>query len=123
MKANLKAPHPILLALIALAIYPAATRADILYVANGSDDTIAKFTPGGAGPVFASTGLNVPFSPAFDSTGNLYAANFGDDTIAKFTPGGAGSVFASTGLNHPAGLAFDSTGNLYAANNLTNTIV
>ena len=93
-----------------------------LYVANAGSNTIDKFTPGGTGSVFASSGLNFPFSLAFDSAGNLYAANYGDNTIERFTPGGVGSVFASTGLSLPEGLAFDSAGNLYAANYNNNTI-
>jgi len=99
-------------------------RADILYVANYSDNTIEKFTAGGVASVFASTGLSAPFGLAFDNAGNLYASNasYNNNTIEKFTPGGVASVFASTGLNGPFGLAFDSVGNLYAANLVDNTI-
>src|SRR5207249_4465127 len=102
----------------------AASRADILYLSNGANDTIEKFTSGGVGSVFASTGLNIPYSLAFDSAGNLYVANAGNSTIEKFTSGGAGSVF-SNGigvLSSPGGLAFDNAGNLYAANAGSNTI-
>ena len=99
-----------------------AARADILYVSNG-DNTIVKFTSGGVGSVFASSGLNFPIGIAFDSAGSLYAAN-SDNTIEKFTSGGVGSVFASSRLDSPRGLAFDSAGNLYAANSdpASNTI-
>ena len=100
----------------------APSRADILYLSNFSNNTIEKFTSGGVGSVFASTGLSSPFGLAFDSAGNLYASNNGNNTIEKFTTGGVGSVFASTGLSSPWGLAFDSAGNLYAANSGTNTI-
>ena len=79
----------------------ATCRADILYVANAGNNTIEKFTSGGVGSVFASTGLNNPRGLAFDSAGNLYAANVGNNTIEKFTSGGVGSVFASTGLRQP----------------------
>src|ERR1051326_1622166 len=103
-----------------LAIAKPAT-ADLIYVANFSNNTIEKFTSGGVGSVFANTGLNGPAGLAFDSAGNLYAAN-SNNTIEKFTPGGVGSVFANTGLNSPEGLAFDSSGNLYAANASNNTI-
>ena len=68
-----------------------------------------KFTPGGVGSVFASTGLSTPTGLAFDASDNLYVANFGNSTIAKFTPGGVGSVFANTGLLNPVNLAFDNT--------------
>ena len=82
-----------------------------------SGNTIEKFTPGGVGSVFASTGVNGPVGLAFDAAGNLYVANNIGNTIEKFTPGGVGSVFASMGVNHPYGLAFDLAGNLYVANN------
>ena len=107
-----------LLSAVAMIAVPAApVRADFLYVSNTGDNSIAKFTPGGgAGSVFANSGLSGPFGIAFDSAGNLYAANYFANTIEKFTPGGIGSVFASSGLNHPVGLAFDKAGNLYVAN-------
>jgi len=92
-----------------------------LYAANYGDSTIEKFTPGGVGSIFSSTGLSLPHGLAFDTAGNLYAANQGDNTITRFTPGGVGSVFASTGSSEPTGLAFDSAGNLYASFN-NNTI-
>ena len=75
-------------------------------MANGGNNTIEKFTPGGVGSVFASTGLNGPNGLAFDSAGNLYAAISAISTIEKFTPGGVGSLFASTGLDAPQYLAF-----------------
>ena len=100
---------------------PTTSRADILYVGNATDNTIQKFTSGGVGSVFASTGLSAPRSLAFDSAGNLYAANYFSNTIEKFTLGGVGSVFANTG-GQTFGIAFDSAGNLYAANQLNNTI-
>src|SRR4051812_8076913 len=99
-----------------------ASRADILYVSNYSNSTIEKFTSGGVGSVFASSGLSGPGGLAFDSAGNLFAANGTSNTIEKFTPGGLGSLFTSSGLNLPLGLAFDAAGNLYAANYGNNTI-
>jgi sugar lactone lactonase YvrE len=93
-----------------------------LYAAIWSSSTIMKFTPGGPGTVFASTGLNHPEGLAFDQAGNLYAANFSDGSIAKFTPGGVGSVFA-TGLSEPFGLAFDRAGNLYASDRYASRIM
>ena len=86
-------------------LVPAAPGAQ-LFVANNGDNTIGKFTPGGIGSVFASSGLSAPTGLAFDSAGNLYAANAGDSTIEKFTPAGVGSVFASSGLSQPTFLAF-----------------
>ena len=103
---------------LGLAAQAHATPGD-LYVANGSNNTIMRITPGGTASVFASTGLNNPVGLAFDAAGNLYAANMGNNTIEKFTSGGIASVFASTGLNMPVGLAFDTAGNLYASNKST----
>lgn len=73
--------------------------------ANVLGNTIEKFTPGGVGSVFASSGLSSPTGLAFDSAENLYAAN-GDSTVEKFTPEGVGSLFASSGLSSPEYLAF-----------------
>ena len=85
--------------------------------------TISKFTPGGVGSVFASSGLSFPYGLAFDSAGNLYAAiDTPTNTIEMFTPGGAGSVFVSTGVTRPSGLAFDPAGNLYMSSYAANTI-
>ena len=78
-----------------------------LFVSNIIDNTIEKFTPGGAGSVFASLGLSGPWGLAFGGGGDLYVANFGNDTIVEFTPAGVGSIFASTGLKGPVGLAFE----------------
>src|SRR5438094_304763 len=121
---TLKSPRVAWLAAFALALASLAIttcRADVLYVANSGDNTIEKFTSGGAGSVFSSSGLNQPYGLAFDSAGNLYAAT-SFNTIVRFTPSGVRSVFASSGLNEPVGLAFDSAGNLYAANYGDNTI-
>ena len=105
------------------ALYSPALPGDALYVANSNTgNSIVKFTPGGTGSVFASSGLNDPHGLAFDSASNLYVANANNSTIEKFTPGGVGSVFASSGLNVPDSLAFDSAGNLYVTNQSGNTI-
>ncbi|MEO8724579.1 MAG: NHL repeat-containing protein [Acidobacteriaceae bacterium] len=86
-----------------------------LYAANFSGSTVEKFTPAGAGTVFAN--VIRPTGLAFDQSGNLYVSNFGN-TIEVFSPAGADlGPFASSGLNNPEGIVFDSLGNLYAANN------
>jgi sugar lactone lactonase YvrE len=92
-----------------------------LYVANGGDSTILKFTSDGVGSVYANSSLSGPFGLAFDTSGNLYAANSFGSTITRFTPAGTPSVFES-GLANPAGLAFDRAGNLYVASYSDNTI-
>lgn len=91
-----------------------------LYAANFAGSTVEKFTPAGAGTVFAN--VIRPTGLAFDQSGNLYVSNFGN-TIEVFSPTGADlGTFADSGLNNPEGLAFDSFGNLYAANNGSNTV-
>ena len=95
-------------------------RAGNLYAANFAGSTVEKFTPAGAGTVFAN--VIRPTGLAFDASGNLYVSNFGS-TIERFSASGTPlGTFASSGLNNPEGLAFDSLGNLYAANNGADTI-
>ena len=72
-----------------------------LYVANNLSNTIEKFTPGGVGSVFASTGLSSPRRPGVRRGRQPLRGQHASNTIEKFTPGGVGSVFASTGLNRP----------------------
>jgi hypothetical protein len=83
-----RATKVLTLGLVALVcFFFANASADIVYVSNANASTIEKFTPVGAGSVFASTGLSAPFGLAFDSADNLYAANSGNSTVEKFTPG------------------------------------
>ena len=76
-----------------------------LYV--GNVDHIEKFTAGGIGSVFASSGLSDTEGLRFDGAGNLYAVSYGTRSIEVFTPAGVGSVFAS-GLLSPRDIAFAS---------------
>jgi sugar lactone lactonase YvrE len=87
-----------------------------LYTANGSANTIEKFSPAGTPSLFANSGMSAPGGLAFDTSGNLYVANAAINTIRKFDPLGNGSLFANSGLSNPIGLAFDSAGFLYAVN-------
>src|SRR5207247_382206 len=50
-------------------------RADTIYVSNGGDNTIRRFSADGTGSVFVSGGLSFPDGLAFDAAGNLYIAN------------------------------------------------
>ena len=67
-----------------------------MYVAYPYINAVEKFTPQGAGTVFANSGLNHPENVAFDSFGNLYVACTGDNSIQKVTHGGVRSLFANT---------------------------
>ena len=91
-----------------------------LYEADFSSNAILRFTPDGTKSIFAS-GLNGPYSLAFDSSGNLFEADYSSGTIFKFTPAGTKTTFAS-GLNGPIGLTFDSSGNLFEADFSSGTI-
>jgi hypothetical protein len=63
-------------------------------------DGVLKFTPGGVGSPFATTGNN-PRGLAFDRAGNLFVADVGacgamtGGDILKFTPNGVGTLFAA----------------------------
>jgi len=70
-----------------------------LYVANSSVNSIEKYSPSGAGTLFAT--VTDPYGLAFDSTGNLYASSFTGNSIEKITPGGSETTFATTGLDAP----------------------
>jgi DNA-binding beta-propeller fold protein YncE len=90
-----------------------------LYVSSDERPySIQKFTPDGAGSIFADSGLNGPHALVFDDAGNLYVANAFGNTIEKFTPDGVGTLFAdrADGLATPIDLAFDTAGNLYVSN-------
>ena len=64
-RALLKSFCGIAAAVLLLGGLTAACRADILYVGNTGNDTIEKFTSGGVGSVFASSGLIGPEFLAF----------------------------------------------------------
>src|SRR5947209_1934470 len=68
-------PHSLLItsiAILTLCISPSAATAELLYVANGTNNTIERFTDNGISSAFATTGLNAPRGLAFDKLGNLY---------------------------------------------------
>jgi DNA-binding beta-propeller fold protein YncE len=90
-----------------------------LYVSSDERPySIQKFTPDGAGSIFADSGLNGPHALVFDQAGYLYVANAFANTIEKFTPDGVGTLFAdrADGLATPIDLVFDTAGNLYVSN-------
>ena len=103
-----------------------------LYVANGNNNTIEKFTTNGAASVFAAdpgdnSVMNGPEGLAFDAQGNLYTVNYFGNSVTKFTTNGTASIFATDDGTYsvvisPDGLAFDQAGNLYVANSGGNYI-
>jgi hypothetical protein len=89
-----------------------------LFAASEDTGSIFEFPPGGERTTFAS-GLNGPFSLAFNSAGTLFMGGAGG-LISEFTPSGTQRTFAS-GLDAPyaTALAFDGAGDLFvgASNN------
>ncbi len=137
----------------ALFSYPQGVAVDAsgnVFVADTSNSTIRKITPGGVVSTLAGTakskgasdGLGAaaqfsdPFSIAVDSQGYLYVADSGNNTIRKISPDGtvktlAGAVGVAGGTDgsgpealftFPEGVAVDASGNLYATSTGTGTI-
>ena len=121
-----------------------------VYVADSSNDTIRKITPGGTvttlaglagawgsadGPGSAAR-FNMPYGVAVDGPGNVYVADSQNHTIRKITPGGVVTTLAgSAGVpgsadEHgnvarfclPWAVAVDVYGNVYVAD-LGNSLV
>ncbi len=121
-----------------------------VYVADSSNHTIRKVTPGGvvttlAGLAHSSgnsdgTGSTArfygPAGVAADASGNVYVADLINHAIRKVTPDGvvttlaglAGSAGSSDGtgsdarFNYPYGVAVDAGGNVYVADSSNRTI-
>ncbi len=121
-----------------------------VYVADNSNHTIRKVTPGGvvttiagsAGSSGTADGTGsaarffFPNSTAVDSGGNVYVADTGNHTIRKVTPSGEVTTIAGfarssgnadgTGsaarFNTPIGVAVDSSGNVYVGDRNNHTI-
>lgn len=114
-----------------------------VYVADTSNNTIRKVTPGGLVTTLAGLGrasgtndgtggtarFNGPSGVAVGSSGNVYVADSGNHTIRQVTPGGvvttlaglAGSPGGADGTNNtarfdePFGMAVDTNDNIYVA--------
>ena len=132
--------------------YPAGLQVDgsgNIYVADHSNYTIRKITPGGVVSTFAGSagvygsndgvGSAATFATvsglAFDGIGNLYVADEGNSRIRKITPGAAVTTLAGGGsapgsedgtgaaarFRYPSGIAATAAGELYVADtdNLT----
>ena len=121
-----------------------------IYVADHSNHTIRKITPGGvvttlaglAGNAGSADGtgsaarFNFPGGVAVDSAGNVYVADQVNNTIRKVTPGGVVTTLAGLAGNpgsadgtgsaarfyRPSGVAVDSAGNVYVADTNNDTI-
>ena len=126
--------------------YPQGVAVDTsgnVYVADTSNYTIRKVTPGGVVSTLAGMALSggsndgtgsaaqfgYPTGVAVDASGNVYVADYGNHTIRKVTSGGVVSTLAGqagtygstdgTGsaalFYNPQGVAVDGSGNVYVS--------
>ncbi len=121
-----------------------------VYVADSTNQTIRKVTPGGVVTTLAGqagvsgsadgTGsaaqFNYPGGVAVDGWGNVYVADTQNSTIRKITPGGVVTTLAGKAGVHgvangtgsaarfwgPVGVAVDDAGNVFVADTFNNTI-
>jgi sugar lactone lactonase YvrE len=123
-----------------------------VYVADTSNDTIRKITPGGTVTTLAGivgsigyadgTGSTARFSRplglSVDGQGNLYVADTNNNTVRKVTPDGVVTTLAGLGFvgskgsvdgvggsarfNEPIGVAVDSGGNIYVGDMFNATV-
>ena len=93
-----------------------STSGSHLYVVNDGANTVTVYNANSDTVLRTiSQGLVVPFSLAFDSSGNLYVANNRNVTVYG---AGTSSLIEtiSNGIGNPSQLAFDHSGNLFVAN-------
>lgn len=121
-----------------------------IYVADSSNHTIRKITPGGvvttlagladqpgsANGTGAAARFFYPFGVSVDAADNVYVADAGNHTIRKITPlgvvttpaglagsyGSADGVGSTARFHNPVSLARDMAGNVYVGDGLNNTI-
>lgn len=119
-----------------------------MFVANLAGNTITV-DPASSGTIFgqsvtadvpttlnAATGLQAPWSMAFDKAGDLFVANDAGSGEATVIPASSGTLFGQAvtantaatflsgqdGVYYSYGLVFDSSGDLYSANQGNNTV-
>ena len=87
-----------------------------LYVVNDGGNTVTVYNANSDTVLRTiSQGLVVPFSLAFDSSGNLYVAN--NRNVTEYGAGTSSLIETiSNGIGNPSKLVFDHSGNLFVAN-------
>ena len=120
-----------------------------IYVADASNYTIRKITPGGVVTTIAGTagvigsangtGAAASFSSlyglAVDQSGNIYVGDYGNNLVRKITPAGVVSTLAGNGsagyidatgtaasFDGPYGVAVDALGNVFVGDTYNNYI-
>ncbi len=108
-----------------------------VYVADTSNHTIRKVTPGGVVSTLAglvgnrgnsdgtgsSARFNYPLGMAVDGSGNVYVADSSNHIIRMVTPAGVVTTIGGTaGFYNPQGVAVDGSGNVYVADTGNHTI-
>jgi sugar lactone lactonase YvrE len=121
-----------------------------LYIADRSNHTVRKMTPGGVVTTLAggpgqsgavdgngtAARFKYPGALAMDASGNLFVSDWGNQAVRKITPAGDVSTVAGTlgqsgfvdgtgsaaRFNQPDCLAMDGSGNLFVADNHNNRI-
>ena len=122
-----------------------------VYVADSSNNTIRKITPGKVVTTLAGTAgvtgfddglgaaasFDLPSGIATDSAGNIYVADQNNNTIRKITsagvvstlagsandpPGSADGIGAAARFKFPTGVVVDSANNVYVADSSNHTI-
>ena len=92
-------------------------RAQELYVANQSNNTVTVYSHGSIQPTRTySQGLNRPLYPIVDRQGELYVGNANDGTVAEYLAGSTNlhQVLQTAGTEAD-GMALDKHENLYVA--------
>jgi len=91
----------------------AADSAGNVYVAETTNNEVAKIAPGGALTPLGS-GFTGPVNVALDAAKNVYVADYGNHAVKEITTGGTLLTLGS-GFTNPVSLAVDNAGNVYVA--------
>ena len=101
-------------------------RDDNLFVVDGGNNRVQKFTKGGrlldcwGGAGSGDGEFDSPWGIAIDAQGDVYVADWGNDRVQKFSPDGRFVTSYGTSpddepLDHPSDVAVDGDGDVYVA--------